>query len=141
MGGGVKSLFVVAAAMLLCSCAVERLGPPGVTLTRPIRVKADDVRVFSSAADVEGRFTVVDSIRIKDDGDTLPRGLERQLRVIAGARGANAIILDPLNRQLNGTRIHLRPTLDNPFDYFGATAIWIGEGERPETYLGTIRDR
>jgi len=96
------------------------------------------VKVFQSAADVKDHFSVVDTVFVKDDRQTLPRVLERQLRVMAGARGANAIITDPLNRRLNGTRVDLRPTLDNPFDYFSATAIWIGDGEPPRKYLGTL---
>ena len=136
-----KRMLVIGSAILLSSCAIEHIGPPGVTLTRPIRVKAEDVQVFKAAADVRGHFSVVDSVWVKDDGDTLPRVLERQLRELAGSRGANAIITDPLNRKLNGTRVDLRPTLDEPFQYFSATAIWIGEGERPEKYLGTLHDR
>ncbi|BCA62726.1 hypothetical protein HMP09_1960 [Sphingomonas sp. HMP9] len=134
-------MLVISSAILLSSCAVERIGPPGVALTQPVRVKAQDVQVFKAAADVKGHFSVVDKVWVKDDGDTLPRVLERHLRALAGARGANAIITDPLNRQLNGTRVDLRPTLDNPFEYFSATAIWIGEGERPEKHLGTLNAR
>lgn len=134
-----KTWLVTAVATLLCGCAIEHVGPPGVTLTRPIRVKAEDVLVFKSAAEVEHHFTVIDSVWVKDDGDSLPRALERQLRELAGSRGANAIITDPLNRQLNGTRVDLTPTLNDPFKYFSATAIWIGEGSPPEKYLGTIR--
>lgn len=134
-------MFVMGAAVLLSSCTIERIGPPGVTLTRPIRVPARDVQVFRAVADVKGHFSVVDRVWVKDDGDTLPSLLERQLRQLAGARGANAIITDPLNRQLNGTRMDWRPTLDDPFEYFSATAIWIGEGERPEKQLGTLPTR
>lgn len=57
---------------------------------------------------------------------------------MAGARGANAIIMDPLNRRLNGTRVVVGLSLDKPFKYYKATAIWIGDGSRPEKYLGTI---
>ena len=131
-----KRMLVIGSAILLSSCAIEHIDPPGVTLTRPIRVKAEDVQVFKAAADVRGHFSVVDSVWVKDDGDTFPRVLERKLRELAGSRGANGIITDPLNRKLNGTRVDLRPTLDDPFQYFSATAIWIGEGERPEKYLG-----
>lgn len=133
--------FVIVSALFLCGCAIERIGPPGVTLTRPIRVKPQDVKVFRAVADVPGHFSVVDRVWVKDDGEELPRVMEGQLRELAGARGANAIVTDPLNRQLNGTRVDLRPTLDNPFEYFSATAIWIGEGERPETHLGTLGAR
>lgn len=137
----VKIRLVIGTAILLFGCTIERVGPPGVTLTRAIRVKAQDVRVFEAAADVDGHFTVVDTVWIKDDGDTLPRVMERQLRELAGARGANAIINDPLNRKLNGTRVDLRPTLEAPFEFFSATAIWIGAGERPEKHLGTLGGR
>lgn len=136
-----KVMLIIGSAILLSGCTIERVGPPGVTLTRPIRVKAQDVQVFKAVADVKSHFSVVDSVWVKDDGDTLPRVLERQLRELAGARGANAIITDPLNRELNGTRVDLRPTLDKPFEYFSATAIWIGEGERPEKHLGTLGGR
>lgn len=133
-----KIRLTIIAAILLSGCTVERVGPPGVALTRPIRVRSEEVKVFQNVADVKGHFSVVDTVFVKDDGQTLPRVLERQLRVMAGARGANAIITDPLNRRLNGTRVDLRPTLDNPFDYFSATAIWIGDGEPPQKYLGTL---
>lgn len=133
-----RRTLITATAIALSGCTIERVGPPGVMLTRPIRVQARDVQVFQTMAEVKGRFSVVDSIYVKDDGKTDPQLLERELRDLAGARGANAIVTDPLNRKLNGTRVDLRPTLDNPFDYFSATAIWIGDGERPEKYLGTL---
>ncbi len=125
-------------AVLLSDCTIQRIGPPGVIVTGPIRVKAQLVQVFKSAADVMGHFSVVDRVWVKDDGDTFPRALERQLRGLAGARGANAIITDPFNRELNGTRVDLRPTLDKLFEHFSATAIWIGDGARPEKQLGTL---
>ena len=128
--------FITATAIALSGCTIERVDPPGVMVTRPIRVQARDVQVFETMAEVKGRFSVVDSIYVKDDGKTDPQLLERELRDLAGARGANAIVTDPLNRKLNGTRVDFRPTLDDPFDYFSATAIWIGDGERPEKYLG-----
>lgn len=133
-----RIMLVIATAMSLSGCTVERIGPPGVVLTRPVRVKAQDVQVFQTMADVKGRFSVVDTVFVKDDGRTYPDVLERRLREIAGARGANAIITDPLNRKPNGTRVDLRPTFDEPFEYFSATAIWIGDGERPEKHLGTL---
>lgn len=132
-----RKALVIATAISLSGCTVERIGPPGVVLTRPIRVQARDVQVFETMAEVKGRFSVVDTIFVKDDGRADPSILERELRALAGARGANAMITDPLNRKRNGTCVDLRPTLDNPFDYFSATAIWIGDGERPEKYLGT----
>ena len=133
-----KTTLVVGCALALSGCAIEKVGPPGVTLTRPIRVKGRDVQVYRSAAEIPGRFSVVEPIWIKDDGETPPDVLERQLRQMAGARGANAIITDASNRRPNGTRVDLRPTLDNPFDYFSATAIWLGEGEQPQQRLGTL---
>ena len=133
-----RTALLIAMAISVSGCTIERGGPPGVVLTRPIRVPAKDVQVFQTTAQVQGRFTVVDSIFVKDDGKITPDLLERELRVIAGARGANAIITDPLNRTPNGLRVALKPTLDDPFNYYSATAIWIGDGERPEKYLGTL---
>lgn len=133
-----RPMLVIATAISLSGCTVERIGPPGVVLTRPIRVQAKDVQVFESMAEVKGRFRVVDTIFVKDDGKDTPHLLERELRELAGARGANAIVTDPLNRKPNGTRVDLRLTLDDPFKYFSATAIWIGDGKRPEKYLGTL---
>ena len=129
---------VIATALSLSGCMIERVGPPGVVLSRPARVAARNVRVFETMAEVKGRFVVVEKVFVKDDGKVAPRELESQLRQLAGARGANAIVTDPLNRKPNGTRVDLKPTLDNPFDYFSATAIWIGDGERPVKYLGTM---
>lgn len=87
---------------------------------------------------MKDRFTVVGELFVKDNGDDLPRVLESQLRVMAGARGANAIIMDPLNRRLNGTRVVVGLSLEKPFEYYKATAIWIGDGPRPERYHGTL---
>ena len=101
-------------------------------------MKSRDVLVFANAAVVPGKYSVVEEIWVKDDGDELTRVLESRLRTKAGALGANAIVLHPSNRRENGTRIDLRPTFDNPFDYFQATAVWLGEGTRPEIYLGTM---
>jgi hypothetical protein len=133
-----RLLMVPGLAVLLSGCAIERVGPPGVVMTRAVRVKARDVKVFASADMVKDRFVVVDDVFVKDNGDDLPREMESRLRVMAGARGANAIILHPLNRRLNGTRVVTGLRLDNPFEYFRATAIWIGNGRRPEKYLGTL---
>lgn len=133
-----RTALLIGMAISLSACTIERVDPPGVVLTRPIRVPAKDVQVFETMAEVKGRFTVVDSIFVKDNGKTTPDLLKRELRVIAGARGANAIITDPLNRTPNGLRVDLRPTLDDPFKYYTATAIWIGDGERPEKYLGRL---
>lgn len=132
-----KAIPILALAATLGSCTVERVGPPGVTFTRPVVVKSRDVLVFADAALMPGKYSVVEEIWVKDDGNELPRVLESRLRTKAGALGANAIVLYPSNRRANATRIDLRPTFDNPFDYFQATAVWLGEGTRPETYLGT----
>lgn len=133
-----RVLVVTCLAVGLTGCTIERIGPPGVVMTRPIRVKANDVQVFETAELVRGRFSVVDDLFVKDNGDDLPRELESRLRVMAGARGANAIIMDPLNRRLNGTRVVVGLSLEKPFKYYKATAIWIGDGPRPEKYLGTL---
>ncbi len=95
----------------LGGCTVERPGPPGW-------------------------FVSVEEIWVRDDGDELPRVLESRLRTNAGALGANGIVLHPNNRRENGTRVDLDVTLDDPFDYFRATAIWIGEGQPPQIPLG-----
>ena len=133
-----RASLVTCLAVGLTGCTIERVGPPSVVMTQPIRVDARDVQVFETADLVKGRFSVVDELFVKDDGGDLPRVLESRLRVMAGARGANAIILDPLNRRLNGTRVVVGLSLDKPFRYFNATAIWVGDGPRPEKYLGTL---
>jgi len=133
-----RASFVACLIVVLPGCTIERVGPPGVVMTQSVRVKARDVKIFQTADMVQNRFSVVEDIYVTDNGDELPRVLEDRLRVMAGARGANAIIVHPLNRKLNGTRITVGPTLDDPFKYYRATAIWIGEGPRPERYLGTL---
>lgn len=133
-----KRLALGIALAAMTACTVERVGPPGVALTRPVSVQASEVRVFETASLVPGRFSVVDDLDIKDDGTEAPRALEKRLRELAGSRGANAIILDPLNRKPNGTRAVTGVTLDNPFEHFRGTAIWIGDGPRPVTDLGTL---
>lgn len=133
-----RALLLTCLAVGLTGCTIERLGPPSVVMTQPIPVKARDVQVFETASAVAAPFSVVEELFVKDDGDDLPRTLESQLRVMAGARGANAIIMDPLNRRLNGTRVVVGLTLDKPFKYYKATAIWIGDGPKPEKYLGTL---
>ena len=127
-----------AAGLALAGCTVEKISPPGIVLTRPIAVKPRNVQVFQDVAQVPRPHSVVEKIWIKDDGALYPDEMLSQLRVKAGAIGANAIVLDPTNRRDNGTRIDLKLRFDNPFDYFSGTAIWIGPGERPETYLVTI---
>ena len=133
-----RALLIIGLAVGVSGCTIERIGPPGIVMTRAVRVNASDVRIFETATLVKSSFSVVEDVFVKDDGNVLPRELERQLRVMAGARGANALIMDPLNRRLNGTRAVVGPSFNEPFEYFKATAIWIGDGPRPEKYLGTL---
>lgn len=133
-----KRLPIGIALLLMTACTVTRVGPPGVALTRPVQVKASEVRVYETASMVPGQFSVVDDLDIKDDGTETPRALEKRLREQAGDRGANAIILDPLNRKPNGTRVVTGFTLDDPFKHFRGTAIWVGDGPRPVIDLGTL---
>ena len=130
-----KIVMLACLALATTGCAIERVGPPGVTLTRAIPVKPGNVLVFESADAVKARFSVVEDIFVADDGETSPKELESRLRVMAGARGANAIILDPLNRRDNGTRVLLEVRFDDPFEYYSAEAIWIGDTPRPEKVL------
>jgi hypothetical protein len=136
--GGRWTASIIVGLAALSGCTVERIGPAGVTMTRPIRVRAQDVRVFKDASMVTDTFSIIDQVYVRDDAETQPRVLEERLRGLAGARGANAIILDPMNRPENGVRVDLRPTLDKPFEYFQGTAIWIGDGPPPHRYLGTL---
>ena len=133
-----RAMLGVAASVALTGCTIEKISPPGVVMTRAVAVHPRDVKVFAAIADVPARSSFVDEVWIKDNGDLSPREMESRLRVQAGARGANAIVMDKLNRRDNGTRVVLKLRLDDPFDYYRATAIWIGEGEHPETYLGTV---
>ncbi len=129
-----SSLRVLVLALLTLStggCAIEKIADGGPAMTRTIKVPARDVAVYASASDVPGRYTVVEEVWLKDDGNALPKALERDLREIAGARGANAVILASTNRTFNGTRIDTQVGLDNPFDYFAGTAIWVGDGAPP----------
>lgn len=94
--------------------------------------------MYENAAVVRGPFVVVDESSINEDGTELPRVLEKRLRTLAGARGANAIILHPLNRKPNGTRVITGITLDDPFKHFRARAIHMGSGPQPVQHLGTL---
>ena len=132
-----RVMIVAAVCFAATGCTIEKISPAGVVMTRPIAVQPRNVMVFSDLSGVPARYAVVDEVWIRDDGDMSPREMESRLRVQAGARGANAIVMDKLNRRDNGTRVDLGLRLDDPFEYYSATAIWIGEGERPETYLGT----
>ncbi len=131
-------IIITAFGIAASGCAIQKISPPGVVLTRPVMVAPRNVLVFNSLADVPGRHALVEEVWIRDDGTLSPREMASQLRVMAGARGANAIVMSSTNRRDNGTRIDLKVRFDNPFDYYSATAIWIGEGPRPETYLGTL---
>lgn len=133
-----RGLSLGLAVLFTTACTIERVGQPGVVLSRPIRVKVSQVRLYETASMVPGQFSVVDDLDIKDDGAELPRVLEKRLRELAGGRGANAVILDPLNRKPNGTRVVTGLTLDDPFTHFRGTAIWVGNGPRPVTNLGTL---
>ena len=135
-----KGFIIGLAGLTLCGCAVERISPEGLTLSRPYTVPAREVLVFASFDEVLGRHSFVDEVWIKDEGDLSPEEMEKQLRVQAGARGANAVVMGKHNRRNNGTRIILDVRLDNPFDYFSGTAIWIGEGERPVKILRNKQD-
>lgn len=133
-----RRLLLAGLALGLSGCAIERIGPPGAVLTRAIRVKASDVQVYAAANEVAGQYAIVEDLFVSDDGDELPRVLEERLRIMAGARGANAIIMHPLNRRLDGTRIVNGLALDDPLKYYRATAIWMCSGPPPEKVLGTI---
>ncbi len=111
-----KVVAILGLAVVLGGCMVQRIGPPGVTLTRPVAVKARDVQVFAEPSAVPGKYAVVEEIWVKDDGEEYPSEMESRLRTRAGALGANAIVLHPFNRRENGTRVSLKPTFDNPFD-------------------------
>ncbi len=128
------SLRMYVLVLSVCSiggCAIEKITDGGPAMTRSIKVPARDVAVYANATDVPGRYTVVEDVWVKDDGNSLPKVLERDLREIAGAAGANAVILASTNRKLNGTRVDTRFQLDNPFDYFAGTAVWVGDGAPP----------
>lgn len=133
-----KLVLVAVLATSLAGCSVERIGAPGVTLTRVVPVKARDVQVFENAAAVPGAYTIVETVWVKDTDEDSPRAMRDRLRVIAGARGANAVILAASNREDNKLRVDLRPSFDDPFEYYQGTAIWLGEGEPPVKYLGTL---
>lgn len=118
----------------LAGCRIESLGPQGVTVTQPIYVNERDVQVFQKFEDVRGTYTVIDAIWVDDDGIASSDSLVRSLRVMAGGRGANAIVLDRLNRTDSGSRTVLGFSLDDS-PTARATAIWIGEGPPPERKL------
>ena len=131
-----QRLFIVTCSIcLLTGCAVETIADSEPKVTRVAKVPARNVVTYRSASEIPGQYTVIEDVWVKDDGDTLPRVLERDLREAAGARGANALILASTNRQLNGLRIDLRVRLDNPFDYYAGTAVWVGAKPAPVSIL------
>lgn len=135
-----KGFIIGLAGLTLGGCAIERISPEGLTLSRPYTVPTRDVLVFASFDEVPSRYSFVDEVWIKDEKDSSPEEMEKQLRVQAGARGANAIVMAKDNRRNNGTRVILDVRLDDPFDYFSSTAIWIGEGKRPVKILRNKQD-
>ena len=135
VNGFVNGLSIAAGSIALTACTVMRIDDGTPFATRPIAVKASAVAVYERPEDTRGPYTEVDSVFVKDDGDTLPRELEKRLRVMAGARGANAIVLAKTNRKLNDFRTYVGIALDNPLDYYSATAVWIGAGPPPVKVL------
>ena len=135
MNGFVNGLMIAAGSITLSACTVMRIDDGTPFATRPIAVKASNVAVFERPEDIRGPYTEVDSVFVKDDGDTLPRVLEEQLRVMAGARGANAIIMATTNRKLNDNRRPAFIALDDSFDHYSATAVWIGADAPPVKVL------
>jgi hypothetical protein len=132
------NLRILMLALSVCSfggCTIEKIADGGPALTRSVKVPAREVAIYTSASDVPARYTVIEDVWVKDDHETLPKELERDLREIAGARGANAVILASTNRKLNGTRVDWHVRLDNPFNYYAGTAVWIGERSPPVTVL------
>ncbi|WP_156170050.1 hypothetical protein [Aurantiacibacter luteus] len=126
----------VGVVLALGGCTVERIGPPGVTMTRAVAVAPRDVQVFETADMVRGSFYVVEELTVHDDGEANLLDLQRDLRAMAGARGANGLVLHPMNRRPNGTRVQLGLSLDDPFENYSATAIYIGDAPPPMHYLG-----
>lgn len=134
-----KRIIIGLAGLTLGGCTIERISSEGLTLERPYAVPTRDVKVFASFDEVPGRHEIVDDVWIKDDQYLSREEMEKQLRVQAGARGANAVVMSRYNRRDNGTRTLLDVRSDNPFDYFQGTAIWVGEGKRPLKILGNER--
>ena len=126
-----KGFIIGLAGLTLGGCTIKRVSPEGLTLSRPHTVDTSDVIVFASFEEVPSRHSFVDEVWIKDEGDLSPAEQEKRLRIQAGARGANAMVMGKDNRCNNGTRVSFDVCLDDPLDYFSGTAIWIGEGERP----------
>ena len=135
-----KWIIIGLTGLTLSSCTIERISPQGLTQERPYTVPTRDVKVFASFDEVPGRHEIVDEIWIKDEGDLSPEEMEKQLRGQAGARGANAVVMGKDNRRNNITRVILDVRLDDPFDYFQGTAIWVGESKRPLKILDKERD-
>lgn len=123
-------------AGLVSGCTVERIGPPGVAMTRPYAVRPAEVAVFPTADMVRGPFYIVEEVTTEDDGERSIGELDRDLRVQAGARGANAIILHPMNRRPNGTRVVIGLQSSDVFADYRATAIWLGDNPPRVRNLG-----
>ena len=136
-----KWIIIGLTGLTLGGCTMERISPEGLTLERPYTLPARDVKVFASFDEIQGRHEIVDDVWIRDNQDLSPEEMEKQLRIQAGARGANAVVMSRYNRNINGTRIILNARSDNPFEYFQGTAIWVGDGERPVKILGGERDQ
>lgn len=130
-----KLAILALSTMAIAGCTVVRPDSAAFSATRPVTVKPRDVKVFAHTDSVPVNAVTVEEIWVKDDASETPQTMLNRLRVMAGARGANAIVLAPNNRGDNTTRISYKPTLDNPFQYFAARAIWIGEGQPPVVVL------
>lgn len=128
---GLRICVFALSTLSMGGCVIEKIADGGPAMTGSIKVPARGVAVYANASDVPGRYTVVEEVWVKDDGESLPKVLERDLQEMAGARGANALILAPTNRELKGTRVDTGFRFDNPSDYFAGTAIWVGEGGPP----------
>lgn len=130
-----RSIFAACALITLNGCAVQKIAEGGPALTKVTKVPGGKVVTFRTASQVPAPYRVIEEVWVRDDGDTLPKVLERNLREVAGARGANGLILASTNRELNGTRVDLKVRLDDPFKYFAGTAVWIGKSPQPITVI------
>ena len=130
-----RAYSIVIAAALCAGCSVQRLSPEGLVLSRPVTVPARDVAVYDTAAAVPARHSVVEEIWVKDDGSQSPGEMLRD----CGSRPARAAPTPssspPPTAATMAPGVSFTPTLDNPFDYYSATAIWIGAGPPPAKIL------
>jgi hypothetical protein len=129
-----RTLFALTIVATLAGCRIESIGPQGVTVTRPVYVNARDVQVYLKLKDVPGHYTVIEDIAVDDDGATPSDALVYKLRVMAGGLGANAIVLDSLNRDDHRSSVAVGISLDDK-PVARAAAIWIGEGSPPVRQL------